>query len=94
MFTAGDGATPLHSAVLLEAHVKGRDAIARPSLTIHDLRKTAATLAAQQGATTKEIMTMLGHTTPTVAMICQGAAEQQMKQIADRMATEIGDINP
>ncbi len=90
LFTALDGESPLHATVLREAHVKGRDAIARPTLTVHDLRKTAATLAAQQGATTKEIMVMLGHTTPTVAMVYQSAAEQRMKQIADRMATEFG----
>ena len=34
---------------------------------------------------------MLGHTTPTVAMMYQSAAEQQMKEIADRMAVEGGD---
>lgn len=90
LFTALDGETPLHATVLREAHVKGRDAINRSTLTVHDLRKTAATLAAQQGATTKEIMTMLGHTTPTVAMMYQSAAEQRMKQIADRMSTEFG----
>ncbi len=92
LFTALNGETPLHATVLREAHVKGRDAIARPTLTVHDLRKTAATLAAQQGATTKEIMTMLGHTTPTVAMMYQSAAEQRMKQIADRMSTEFGTL--
>lgn len=91
LFTARDGATPLHGTVLRDAHVKGRDSIGRPTLTVHDLRKTAATLAAQQGATTKEIMAMLGHTTPTVAMIYQSAAEQRMKEIADRMAAEVGD---
>lgn len=90
LFTALDGASPLHSTVLREAHAKGRHAIGRKTLTVHDLRKTAATLAAQQGATTKEIMAMLGHTTPTVAMIYQSAAEQRMKAIAERMAQEVG----
>lgn len=90
LFVARDGVTALHSSVLRDAHVKGREAIDRPTLTVHDLRKTAATLAAQQGATTKEIMVMLGHTTPTVAMIYQSAAEQRMKEIAERMATKVG----
>ena len=65
--------------------MKGRAAVDRPSLRVHDLRKTAATLAAQQGATVREIMVMLGHTTPEVAMIYQAAAEQRMKDIATRM---------
>lgn len=85
LFTARDGTSPLHSTVLREAHLKGRDAIRRPTLRVHDLRKTAATLAAQQGATVKEIMVMLGHTTPEVAMIYQAAGEQRMKDIAARM---------
>lgn len=85
LFTARDGVSPLHSTVLREAHLKGREAINRPSLTVHDLRKTSATLAAQQGATVKEIMAMLGHTTPTVAMIYQSAAERRMQEIATRL---------
>ena len=85
LFTAQDGRSPLHSSVLREAHLKGRAAVDRPSLRVHDLRKTAATLAAQQGATVREIMVMLGHTTPEVAMIYQAAAEQRMKDIATRM---------
>lgn len=85
LFPAADGRSPLHSSVLREAHLKGRAAIGRPTLRVHDLRKTAATLAAQHGATVKEIMVMLGHTTPEVAMIYQSAAEQRMKDIATRM---------
>ena len=85
LFTARDGRSPLHSTILREAHLKGRDAIKRPTLRFHDLRNTAATLAAQQGATVKEIMVMLGHTTPEVAMIYQAAGEQRMKDIANRM---------
>ena len=86
LFTARDGISPLHSTVLREAHLKGREAIGRPTLTVHDLRKTSATLAAQQGATVKEIMAMLGHTTPTVAMIYQSAAERRMQEIAARLS--------
>ncbi len=70
-----------------------RSAVGRPTLRVHDLRKTAATLAAQQGATVKEIMVMLGHTTPEVAMIYQAAAEQRMKDIAARMDDSLGDLH-
>lgn len=93
LFTARDGRSPLHSNVLREAHLKGRSAVGRPTLRVHDLRKTAATLAAQQGATVKEIMVMLGHTTPEVAMIYQAAAEQRMKDIAARMDDSLGDLH-
>lgn len=43
---------------------------------MHDLRKTAATLATQQGATAMDIMVMLGHAISTVAMVHQSAAAQ------------------
>ncbi len=89
LFTARDGLSPIHSSVLRKAHLRGRAAIGRDTLTVHDLRKTAATLAAQQGATVKEIMAMLGHTTPTVAMIYQSAADQRMQEIADRMGSAL-----
>jgi hypothetical protein len=49
-------------------------------LRFHDLRHTAATLAAAAGATTKELMERMGHTSPAVALRyqhvmadCQGA---------------------
>jgi integrase len=37
-------------------------------LRVHDLRHTAATLAAAAGATTKELMERMGHTSPGVAL--------------------------
>ena len=37
-------------------------------LRFHDLRHTAATLAAAAGATTKELMERMGHTSPVVAL--------------------------
>ena len=37
-------------------------------LRFHDLRHTAATLAAAAGATTKELMDRMGHTSPAVAL--------------------------
>jgi len=76
LFVARDGHSPLHDSFLRKAHLKARAAINRPTLRIHDLRKTAATLAAQQGATVRELMEMLGHTTPTVAMIYQAAGAE------------------
>jgi hypothetical protein len=56
LFVARDGHSPLHDSFLRKAHLKARAAINRPTLRIHDLRKTAATLAAQQGATVRELM--------------------------------------
>lgn len=59
----------------------------------HDLRHTAGTLAARTGATTKELMARLGHSSPNAAMVYQHAAEDRDRLIAERLAamtTEAG----
>lgn len=55
-------------------------------LRFHDLRHTAGTLAAQTGATTKELMTRLGHASPRAAMIYQHATADRDRRIAERLA--------
>lgn len=65
-----------------------REAIGHPTLHWHDLRRTAATLGAQSGATVREMQSRLGHTTPAMALAYQGATAQRDKAIAtalDRM---------
>lgn len=64
---------------------KGYYQIGREDLRIHDLRAVGATFAAQAGATTKELMARLGHTTPRMAMKYQMASEARDESIARRM---------
>jgi integrase len=62
-------------------------------LRFHDLRHTAGTLAARTGATTKELMARLGHSSPNAAMVYQHATEDRDRVIAERleaMAAEAG----
>ncbi|QJD52591.1 tyrosine integrase [Mycobacterium phage AN9] len=72
---------------------KGYAKIGRPDLRIHDLRAVGATLAAQAGATTKELMVRLGHTTPRMAMKYQMASAARDEEIARRMS-ELAGITP
>lgn len=65
---------------------KGYRKIGRTDLRIHDLRAVGATYAAQAGATTKELMVRLGHTTPRMAMKYQMASEARDVEIARRMS--------
>ncbi|MGB9111482.1 MAG: tyrosine-type recombinase/integrase [Acidimicrobiales bacterium] len=51
----------------------------------HDLRHTAGTLAARTGATTKELMSRLGHSSPRAAMIYQHAAADRDRRVADAL---------
>jgi integrase len=55
-------------------------------LHFHDLRHTGATLAAGTGATVRELMARLGHTTPAVALRYQHATAQRDRAIADQLA--------
>lgn len=60
-------------------------------LRFHDLRHTAGTLAARTGATTKELMARLGHTSTRAAMIYQHAAEERDRLIAERLGAMMAD---
>jgi integrase len=62
-------------------------AVGVPGAHFHDLRGTAATLAAIAGATTRELMHRLGHATPDVAMRYQRATEDRDAALA-RMLSE------
>lgn len=65
------------------------ESIDRPSLRFHDLRHQGAVMAARAGATTKELMTRLGHTTPQMSMRYQHAAAGRDAEIAARMSRMI-----
>lgn len=62
-----------------------REAIGRPRLHWHDLRRTAATLGAQSGASVREMQHRLGHTTPAMALHYQAATADRDRIIADRL---------
>ena len=65
-----------------------------PDMRVHDLRHVGATLAAQAGATTKELMRRLGHTTSAMAMRYQIAAAERDAAIAERLSELAGAANP
>jgi integrase len=52
----------------------------------HDLRHTGAVLAASTGATLAELMSRLGHSTPSAALRYQHAAEGRDMQIAKALS--------
>ena len=61
---------------------------------LHDLRHMGATLAAQSGGTTKELMARLGHSSPKAALIYQHAVEERDQVIAqalDEIARKASD---
>jgi integrase len=60
-------------------------------LRFHDLRHTAGTLAARTGATTKELMARLGHSSPNAALIYQHASADRDRSIADGLGAMFRD---
>jgi len=66
-----------------------REMIGRPELHWHDLRRTAATLGAQSGATVREMQHRLGHTTPTMALHYQAATIERDKLISERLQNAV-----
>jgi len=86
LFPASDGVTPLNDSVLRDAHYTGREAIRMPKLTVHDLRHTSATMAAQQGATIAELQARIGHTTPNMALRYQHVAANRDRSLAKRIS--------
>ena len=54
-------------------------------ITLPDLRHAGATVAAWTGASTKELMARLGHSTPRAALRYQHAAKHRDREIAERL---------
>jgi integrase len=84
VFTTERG-TPVNSRQLRQLLHRAADRAGVPRFKPHDLRSTAATVATQSGATTKEVMARLGHATPEMALLYQRATEQREADLAAAM---------
>ena len=95
LFTGPKGG-PLRLATLQTAWTDARDAVGIRGVTLHDLRHAAGTLAAQTGATTRELMARLGHASPAAAMRYQHAAERRDVEIAVGLdaLVEVAKLSP
>jgi integrase len=64
---------------------KARTDVGLPDLHFHDLRHTGNTMAAGQGASLRELMERMGHTSARAALIYQHATQQRDEAIAAGM---------
>jgi integrase len=94
LILAGEKGGPLATAVLYPAFRKARQTVGLPNVTLHDLRHAAGTLAAQQGATTKELMARMGHASPAAALRYQHASEKRDRELAQRLDAVIVSSRP
>jgi integrase len=85
LFIGPHGATPRRSSFnrIWKRALKASGA--NPELHLHDLRHTGGTLAAQTGATLKEIMARIGHGSTWAAMIYQHATSERDRRIAEAL---------
>lgn len=65
---------------------KGFASVGKPGMRVHDLRHVGATMAAQAGATTKELMARIGHSSVNASMRYQIAAQDRDRQIAEALS--------
>lgn len=77
--------TPMTNNTVGKAFRRARAVAGREDLRLHDLRHTGATMAARAGATTKELMQRMGHSSMRAAMIYQHATEDDDLRLATRM---------
>jgi integrase len=64
---------------------QARGAVGLPELHFHDLRHTGNTMAAAQGASPRELMERMGHSSPRAALIYLHATRERDQQIAAGM---------
>lgn len=87
----------LAPSTLYRHFYKARDAAGRPDLAVHHLRHVGASLAASTGASLRELMDRLGHTTPAAALRYQHAAQGRDAAIAvalsDLATKPTGDLH-
>ncbi|BBY91327.1 putative prophage phiRv2 integrase [Mycobacterium gallinarum] len=83
----------LQPSTLYRHFYKARVKAGRPDLRWHDLRHSGAVFAAMTGATLKELMDRLGHSTPAAALRYQHSAAGRDKQIAAALS-RLADDTP
>jgi integrase len=91
LFVGPKGATPRRGNFHRIWKKALADAEVNHALHLHDLRHTGGTMAAQTGATLKEIMARLGQSSTRAAMIYQHATSERDREIAQALDLMIAE---
>jgi integrase len=84
LFCTRDG-NPIRKGNLHNSWAKARDEVGLRDFHFHDLRHTGNTLAAATGASTRELMARMGHSSPRAALIYQHATRDRDRRIASQL---------
>ena len=85
LFTSPTG-EPMSGESLRAAGKKGAEAIGRPNVRVHSLRHSSATLFAQSGATTADMMGRFGWSSPVMASRYSHAVRNRDRELASQMS--------
>ena len=85
LFTSATGG-PMSGESLRAANKKAARTIGRPELRVHSLRHSSATLFAQSGATTADMMGRFGWSSPAMATRYSHAVRERDRELASRMS--------
>ena len=85
VFPAAEGGLMRRSNFRRRTWEPATRAVGVHGLRFHDLRHSAGTLSAVAGATTKELMARMGHSSPRAALIYQHATAERDGAIADAL---------
>ena len=80
---------PIRATVWAKAWTAARESTGLHTVRLHDLRHLGGTITAQTGATLKEIMERLGHSTVSAALRYQHVAENRAAEIASRLDVKL-----
>ena len=87
----GTEGQPVRLATFYKAWGKAVREVGLEEFHFHDLRHTGNTLAAATGASTKELMSRMGHASPRAALIYQHATRDRDAAIASALSEVIGE---
>jgi integrase len=90
----GTQGQPFRRASLYTAWKRATRVAGVEGLRFHDLRHTGNTLAAATGASTKELMSRMGHASPRAALIYQHASRERDAAIAAALSDVITAARP
>ncbi|HEY1818926.1 MAG TPA: site-specific integrase [Trebonia sp.] len=85
VFIGRDG-KPMRGDAVRQAFARARQEVDMPGFRFHDLRHTGQTLAASAGATLKDLMKRLGHSSPAAAQRYLHAVDGRDAEIASALS--------
>jgi integrase len=71
---------------------QGLIAIGRPDVRAYDLRHTGQTLAAENGASLRELMHRMGHSSPNASLVYQHRTQDHGRETANRLSEKATNV--